>query len=281
MKRKLNVVLHLLVLSVLASGIGFFVKHHSLQKPAKEVNAMNKDPGVSITIVYDNNAHDPRLTTAWGFACVIETEAVTILFDTGGDGNIMLANMEKLGLDPKKIDIVFLSHIHSDHVDGLANFLRQNPSVTVYYPHSFPKEFEDKISSAGAKAVAIDQPQQIADGIYTTGEMGTLIKEQSLVIQTTQGLLIITGCSHPGIVEIIKRAGEIGKAKPHLVLGGFHLKGAGDSQLNKIVDAFKSSGVKKVGPAHCSGNRTRTLFKEAYGSGYIPAGVGTIVSVSE
>lgn len=279
MKRKFNVALHLLALSVLAIVIGIFVEHHSLQEPAGEVSAMNKGP--SITIVYDNNAQDPLLTTDWGFACVIETEGLNILFDTGGDGTILLSNMKKLGLGPKQIDIVFLSHIHSDHVGGLTDFLRQNPNVIVYYPHSFPKEFEDKTSSAGAKAVAIDQPQQIANGIYSTGEMGTSIKEQSLVIKTAKGLLIITGCSHPGIVEIIKRAEDIGKGKPYLVLGGFHLKGANESQLAKVVDAFKSSGVKKVGPAHCSGDRTRALFKKVYGSGYITAGVGTVVDVSE
>jgi len=280
-KRLLNVTLHLLALSALAIVCGVLLKSHALHKPVEEVNVMNKNPGISITIVYDNNAQDSRLTTDWGFACVIKTPARKILFDTGGDGTILLSNMKKLGLDPKKIDIVFLSHIHSDHVGGLTDILRQNPNVIVYYPHSFPKEFKGKISSAGAKAVAIDQPQQIATGIYTTGEMGGPIKEQSLVVQTTQGLLIITGCSHPGIVEIIKRAEEIGKAKPYLVLGGFHLKGANDFQLNVVVDAFKSFGVKKVGSAHCSGDHTRALFKQAYGSGYIPAGVGTVVSVSE
>jgi 7,8-dihydropterin-6-yl-methyl-4-(beta-D-ribofuranosyl)aminobenzene 5'-phosphate synthase len=268
-KRILHLVKYLLAILVLTMAMGFFVELHSLQ-----------NSGVSMTIVYDNNAHDPRLTTAWGFACIIEAKDLTILFDTGGDGTILLNNMKKLNIDPKKIDIVFLSHIHSDHVGGLKDFLRQNSNVTVYYPHSFPKEFGNKVDRAGAKVVGVDEPKQIAPGIYSTGEMGRGIKEQSLLVQTEKDLLIITGCSHPGIVEILERAEEVGKAKPSMVLGGFHLSETSDSQLNKIIDAFKSFGVKKVGPAHCSGNRTRALFKRAYGKDYIDAGVGTVVEAS-
>lgn len=281
MKRKLRVILHLLTVSVLVIMVSVFVKSHSLQKPAEEVNAMAENLKSRITIVYDNNAYDPSLTTAWGFACVIETKGLAILFDTGGDGNILLSNMKKLGLDPKKIDMVFLSHIHSDHVGGLDEFLEQNPNVTIYYPHSFPASFKDRMTAAGAKAVAIDRSQEIAKGIYSTGEMGATIKEHSLVIETPKGLVIITGCAHPGIVEIIERAKEIVKSTPRLVLGGFHLKGANADEVKKVIDMFKKYEVERVGPAHCSGDHTLELFKREFGNNYIPSGVGTIVDISK
>jgi 7,8-dihydropterin-6-yl-methyl-4-(beta-D-ribofuranosyl)aminobenzene 5'-phosphate synthase len=280
-KKGFNIVMHLLAVSVLVVIVGIFVKSHSLQKPVEEVNAMTENLKSRITIVYDNNAYDPNLTTAWGFACVMEAKGHTILFDTGGDGNILLNNMKKLGLDPKKIDIVFLSHVHSDHVGGLDEFLERNPNVTVYFPHSFPASFRDRITALGGRAVAIDKPQEIAAGMHSTGEMGTTIEEHALVVETPEGFIVITGCAHPGIVEIIERAEEIVKSKPRLVLGGFHLKGASADEVKKVMDMFKKYGVERVGPAHCSGDRTRELFKREYGNNYIPAGVGTVIDISK
>ena len=235
---------------------------------------MNSDSGITITIVYDNNAYDPRLTAAWGFSCVIETEAGTVLFDTGGDGTILLHNMEKLGFDPKAIDIVFLSHIHSDHIGGLMDFLKRNPNVAVYYPHSFPKGFGDQIRSAGAKAVGIDKPQQIAPGMYSTGEMGGLIREQSLVIQTGAGLLIITGCSHPGIVEITRRAKEILDDPVYMILGGFHLLRMREVEVGRVIAALRDLGVSKVGPSHCTGDEAIDAFRDAWKGDFVESGCG-------
>ena len=76
-----------------------------------------------LTIVYDNNPSDERLVTAWGFGCYINADNVTILFDTGGDPEILLKNMAELNLDLKSIDVIVLSHIHGDHVGGLFGFL--------------------------------------------------------------------------------------------------------------------------------------------------------------
>ncbi|MFH1875194.1 MAG: MBL fold metallo-hydrolase [Pseudomonadota bacterium] len=239
----------------------------------------NQQSKIKITIVYDNNAYNPELTTAWGFACIIEMPEQTILFDTGEDGRILLENMGKMGITPQKIDMVFLSHIHSDHTGGLIDLLKQNSKISVYYPHSFPEVFEQQITALGAKAKKVDLPQEIAPNIFTTGEMGGLIKEQSLVIKTNKGLLIITGCSHPGIVKIINQAKKITQAKPYLVIGGFHLRDASTVELNAIINDFKLAGVRKVGPAHCSGQQAGALFKKAFGNNYIPAGAGTEINI--
>jgi 7,8-dihydropterin-6-yl-methyl-4-(beta-D-ribofuranosyl)aminobenzene 5'-phosphate synthase len=92
----------------------------------------------TLTVVYDNRSADPRLGTAWGFACLIETSATTILFDTGGDGQLLMDNLTALGIDPQAIDAVVLSHIHSDHTGGLDRLLAANDRLTVYLPRSFP-----------------------------------------------------------------------------------------------------------------------------------------------
>ena len=234
---------------------------------------------VTITIVYDNNEFDKNLKTAWGFSCLIELEDKKILFDTGGDDPTLLGNMKKLKIDPKEFEIIVLSHIHGDHTGGLIGVLEINHDVTVYIPTSFPSSFKDEIKSYGASFVEVSNPIKIFYGVYTTGEMGTWIKEQSLIIKTEKGLIVITGCAHPGIVDIVKRAKEITKGDVYFVTGGFHLGSASDADLTQIVNAFRELGVKKVGPCHCSGDRCRELFEEEYKDDFVEVGVGKIIEI--
>lgn len=116
-----------------------------------------------------------------------------------------------LGIYPKEIDLVVLSHIHGDHVGGLPSFLRKNPEVVVYLPKSFPKGFKDKLKEYEAKIVEVQEPLKICQEVYSTGELGTWIKEHSLIIYTEKGLIVITGCAHPGIVKIVNKAKDLVK----------------------------------------------------------------------
>lgn len=227
-----------------------------------------------ITIIYDNNRYDSRLTTAWGFSCLVKLPRKTILFDTGGDGTILLHNMSKLGINPEETDIVVLSHAHGDHVSGLARFLEHNSKVTVYMPISFPQQIKNEVRIAGAKLEEIDRSRELFDGIFTTGELNGGIKEQSLLLRTQNGLVVITGCAHPGIVNIAKKAREITGEKICLMIGGFHLGGASSSQVKHIADDLLQLGVEKVAPCHCSGEVARRLFSEYFGDDYIDCGVG-------
>lgn len=240
-----------------------------------------QDPALSITIVYDNYSFNPELQTAWGFSCLVEGKEKTILFDTGGDGEILLSNMEKLGIDPEKVDTVVLSHIHGDHIGGLHSFLAAHPKIEIYLPHCFPESFKNSVRVLGAEIVEVKDTFKICEGIFSTGEMGAWIKEQSLVVKTPKGLVIITGCAHPGIVSIIQKTKEIMEDEIYLVLGGFHLAGAEENQLNKIVQEFKEKRVEKVAPCHCSGDLTRKLFQKAYGENFIAAGVGKKIVVED
>jgi len=238
-------------------------------------------PSVTITVVYDNNEYDPELETAWGFSCLIKEEDSTILFDSGGNGKILLSNMNRLKLDPQQVRIVVLSHIHNDHVGGLEAFLEQNSNITVYLPHSFPDAFKNKIKKHGAKIINVNKPLRISQNVYSTGELGTEIKEESLIINTEKGLIIITGCAHPGIIDIVRRAKEIMKTNVYLVMGGFHLKGMSERQIDGIVEEFKKEGVEKVGACHCSGDLARTILEKAYHEDFIRVGVGKIIEIDQ
>lgn len=235
---------------------------------------------VRLTVVYDNNEYDQRLQTGWGFACIVEGFEKTVLFDTGGVGEVLLANMATLGYAPKDVDVVVLSHIHGDHVGGLPRVLEENPDVTVYLPASFPARVKEEVKKYGAAVVEVKGGCEICAGVHSTGEMGTAIAEQALAAKTPRGLLVITGCAHPGIVNVVKRARELYGDGVHLVMGGFHLGGAHDTQLKNIAAAFRKMEVRYVGPCHCSGERAREIFAEEFGKHYLEVGVGKIVEPS-
>jgi 7,8-dihydropterin-6-yl-methyl-4-(beta-D-ribofuranosyl)aminobenzene 5'-phosphate synthase len=233
---------------------------------------------VTITVVYDNNPYDPRLQTAWGFGCLVEIGEKTILFDTGGDGVTLLRNVVTLEIEPTSIDTIVLSHVHADHTGGLTSLFAMGVRPTVYVPRSFPSDFKSRVW-AYAELIEVKQAANIANGIYSTGEMGTGIVEQALVLSMAKGLAVVTGCAHPGISEIVRRAKEIGGDKIYLVLGGFHLGGANEERIKEIIVDFQRLGVRKVAPCHCTGNRAIALFREAYGEGFIQNGVGQVTEM--
>ena len=282
---KILVLIILIVAIGIVLGLTIFPRHEEGKKgqivQAEENTFITAVKNLSITVSYDNNPYKERLTTAWGFSCVIRGTEKTILFDTGGDGSILLTNLEKLDINPKEIDLVVLSHIHGDHVGGLPSFLRKNPEVVVYLPKSFPKGFKDKVKEYGAKVVEVQEPLKICEGVYSTGELGTWIKEQSLIIHTEKGLIVITGCAHPGIVKIVDKAKDFAEDDVLLVMGGFHLGGESRGEIENIVSSIRKLGVSYVGPCHCSGDTARQLFKEEYGENFINVGVGRVITMND
>ena len=244
---------------------------------------------MTITVVHDNNPYKEGLETAWGFSSLVIGAEKTILLDSGGDGSILLGNMEKLAVEPNSIDTVVLSHIHGNHTGGLDSFLEKNSDVTTYLPKSFPKKFKDNVLSSRSKIVEVEQSLKICENIYSTGRLGRLIKEQSLIVRTDKGLIVITGCAHPGIVKIVNTAKDLMRApalrEPKddilLVMGGFHLEWATKGKIEKTISAFKQMGVRYVGPCHCSGDKARSLFEKHFGNGYINVGAGKVVTTGD
>jgi len=236
---------------------------------------------LNLTVVYDNNPYDNRLDTRWGFSCYIQGTEKTILFDVGGEGSVLLSNMEKLKIAPKEVNAVVLSHVHYDHIGGLSYFLKRNQDVTVYMPQSLPRSVKDTVRLAEARLVDVHKPIKICKDVYSTGELGSFIKEQSLIIKTTKGLIVITGCAHPGVVNIVKSAKEMLKSNVYLVLGGFHLCWMSLSRVKKIVNGAKKEGVKKVAPCHCSGDIARQQFEKVYGKDFILVGAGKTITIKD
>ena len=175
---------------------------------------------MKITILYDNNAL-PGFESGWGFSCLVEN-GQRILFDTGDDGRKLIHNFEQANIDPKSVDKVVLSHNHWDHVDGLEGFQKFNCEAEVVHPSDF------------------SEPTEISPGVYTTGALGLLPKEQSLVAETEKGNIVITGCAHPGLEKILRVAGTLGRI--YGVLGGFH----GFSEFEKL------EGIQLIAPCHCT-----------------------------
>jgi len=240
---------------------------------ATTVTPQEEGQRVAFTVVYDNNPYDPGLRSAWGFACWVETPRGTLLFDTGGDGPTLLGNMARLGLDPRRVDAVVLSHIHGDHTGGLAALLDTGVRPTVYVPAAFPAPYRDSLRLRTI-LVEVTAALQVLPGVYTTGEVGSTIVEQALAVRTAKGLVVITGCAHPGIVEMVRQSRRVAGDDVALVLGGFHLGGASRSQIAALVTDLQRLNVRRVAPCHCTGDQGRRMLAAAFGAGFSPAGVG-------
>ena len=211
---------------------------------------------MKITIVYDNKTWREGLRADRGFACVVEAHGKNILFDTGANGSILLNNMKKLNIEPNAIDEIFISHDHWDHIGGVKSFFSLQP-VKVYVP-SLCKEL------AGVdKVIRIKEPVEIYDNIYSTGELNCL--EQSLIVKTEGGLVVIVGCAHPGIHGILNAASHFGK--PLALIGGFH----GFSKFDLIND------LELVCPGHCTTHISE--IKALYPDKYVISGVGEIIEI--
>lgn len=227
----------------------------------------------SLAVVYDNVAFDPRLQTEWGFACWVQCGETVVLFDTGGEGSVLLRNMSALGLDPEDIDVIVLSHLHDDHTGGVQALLDAGARPAVYVPFTFPTQYKNELRER-VTVHEVNEPQQILPGVYTTGKLGLNIPEQGLIVRTCEGTVLLTGCAHPGIVEMVRRAREVVQDDIYLVLGGFHLGGASAASVQDICAAFRELGVQNVAPSHCTGDQATGIFASEFGENCLTAGVG-------
>jgi 7,8-dihydropterin-6-yl-methyl-4-(beta-D-ribofuranosyl)aminobenzene 5'-phosphate synthase len=234
-----------------------------------------------ITVVYDNYQYQQGLTPDWGFSCLIEGCEKTILFDTGDNGSILLENMDKLGVNYEDIDIIVISHNHGDHTGGLFRVLERTHNVTVYISGFYSDTFTFAAKEKGAEVVEVSDSIEICKNVYSTGALGGGIIEQSLIIETEKGLIIITGCAHPGVVHIVETSKELVSGDVLLVMGGFHLRDKDSSYLESIISQFKDLGVIYAGPCHCSGDLTRELFGREYDEYYIEIGVGRVITLDD
>ena len=214
-----------------------------------------------ITLVYDNTTRRKELKADWGFSCFIEFQDLNILFDTGTKSAILFANMEKLGVDFTKADIIFISHKHGDHLGGLYDVLKKNKKAKIYLP------FEDFKSQDKDRAYTLTEPTRLDENIITSGllecdERKGLV-EQSLFFETEKGLVIIAGCSHPSVRKILNRSKEFGR--PFALIGGLH----GFNEFELLED------LELVCPTHCTKHIDE--IKKRYPNKYVKGGVGGVI----
>lgn len=237
---------------------------------------INSDTGneVTFTIIYDNTSAEPDYEADWGFSCLIEGKEKTILFDTGTKPKIFRDNLKKLNIDLSKVDLVVISHNHGDHTGGIPVVLEKRKDLPIYVPASIEKDFLSAYPVCKGLSIGVSESIELCDGAVLTGEMGDQIKEHSLIIDTPKGLVVVCGCSHQGITNILDRTKELSDKKIHLVFGGFHLMRHSDKEVSSIINHFKESGVEYCGATHCTGERAIEQFAEAYGDHFVKMGAG-------
>jgi len=213
---------------------------------------------MKITIIYDNETYKQGLQADWGFSCLVEIENTPrILLDTGTNGAILLSNMEKLKIDPASIQDVVISHAHFDHVGGLAAFLNVNSDVSIYVPASIGRVNSEK------GVISVSGPMEIYENVFSTGELDNI--EQSMAIKTDDGIVLIVGCSHPGMAHILAAASQFGEV--YAVVGGLH----GFSEY----DLFKD--LKLICPTHCTQHKRE--IKALYPDQYVEGGAGQVIII--
>jgi 7,8-dihydropterin-6-yl-methyl-4-(beta-D-ribofuranosyl)aminobenzene 5'-phosphate synthase len=232
-----------------------------------------------ITVLFNNVPYQTGLTPGWGFSCLIEGADRTILFDTGGDGAVLLANMRRMGLSPKSVEVIVLSHIHADHTGGLDGFLAEHAGLEVWLPADFPAAFHRSIAERGARVKPVRQGGRLFGKVWSTGELGDGTIEQALILDTPKGLVVVTGCAHPGIDRIAGTAVRLTGKRIHLLMGGFHLGGTPQAKIRDIIARLQALGVEKVAPSHCTGDAAIALFRAAWGKDFVEGGLGAVIEV--
>ena len=265
-----------------------------------------------ITVLVDAFSDRPDLKKDWGYSALVEYAGRRILFDTGNDSELFRFNVETSGVDLSKLDAVVISHRHGDHTDGLRYLLSINPDVAIYVPDDeyfggiTPLRFFEKSVPAlplnmryfdgtipdplphgspwkHAKLQRVTGTYEIFPGIrvvrnISAGPNFTETPELSLVIDSPTGQVLLVGCSHPGIEQILQSVS--GADSVRLVMGGLHWLTLPDTEVKRLVDQLVNKwGVQSIAPGHCTGELGFSVLSQVFGNRYHYAGLGTIIEL--
>jgi 7,8-dihydropterin-6-yl-methyl-4-(beta-D-ribofuranosyl)aminobenzene 5'-phosphate synthase len=279
---KTKYILILLVISTF--HFNAFGQDYRFLKDPGQLAAVSSVPGiespVTIRVVYDNYIKVEGLKADWGYSIVIEGLDKNILFDTGANPDIFELNFRKMNIEAKKIDYLIFSHEHADHTEGVSSFAKLTKNIPVIIPFSFSDSFKKKMVGFGLEPLLVKEPAKICNNLYTSGEFSGPIPEQALVLNTKQGLVVMTGCSHPGLIDMLKEIKSAFNKNIYMVFGGFHLLEKSDNDMKNIIEELKSLGVVKCGATHCTGEAQTKMIKEAFGPNFIELGVGNTIIIN-
>ena len=267
-----------------------------------------------VTILYDAFGNTENLKKDWGFSVLIEYAGKKILFDTGNNAKIFADNARAMHVDLKDLDFVVISHRHGDHTSGLNYLLKVNPKVKIYAPAepfgvfgstlpkglyktvdtlpnnmryfngAEPEAFASGSPWAEANFVLVDSPTEVAPGIFliptVSNVKGTLeLRELTLAINTPHGLVLVVGCSHPGVEEILSAASAI-NSHVHMLLGGLHLVKTPDTEIERLASALHDKWkIDRIAPGHCTGEPAFAKLKQVFGDSYLYAGAGSRLDI--
>jgi 7,8-dihydropterin-6-yl-methyl-4-(beta-D-ribofuranosyl)aminobenzene 5'-phosphate synthase len=176
-----------------------------------------------------------------------------------------------------EIDALVFSHDHGDHTGGMDALFGTGVRPPTYLLGAFSAELHDRVAAV-TDAIDTEPGDEILAGIFTTGRVGTEIPEQGLAIPTADGLVVITGCAHPGVVAMVERVLELSDEPVHLVFGGFHLFRSSPEQVSETVSTVRSMGIEKVGATHCTGDDAIAAFASEFGEDFVRLGVGRVLT---
>jgi len=267
-----------------------------------------------VTILYDAFGKPSGMKKDWGYSALVEYGGKRILFDTGNNAEIFAQNVKVSGVDLKKLDFAVISHRHGDHTGGMNYLLTVNPQVKIFAPKegfgvfgaSMPGTFYRQDASLpdymryyngkppqtmtfgtpwpSANFVLIDGVMEAAPGVSVIATVsqtpGTLeLRELSLAIETPKGLILVVGCSHPGIERIVEASTVLDK-HVYAIVGGLHLVTTPDSEIARVVTALHDKWkVDRVALGHCTGEPAFAAFQRAFGSQYNYAGLGSVIEL--
>lgn len=230
---------------------------------------------IKITTVYDNNLDQSELQDDWGFSCVAEHPNGNIIFDTGAKPAILENNLKKLHIDPQSIKYLIISHKHWDHKGGALWLLEQNPNIIVYMPKTWSSSLEKSLPINKKNIHSIKEHCPINDTFHLILSKNLWINELALGIKTSNGIIAITGCSHTGILKIVKNMHFVTKEKIHALFGGFHLMRSSKSRIKNNVTGLKDENINFIAPCHCTGDIALSLFKEEFNNKFLKNGIGS------
>ena len=268
---------------------------------------------VKVSVLVDNCVWKAQLRGEHGLALLLETPESKVLFDTGQSSEVLMHNAEMMGIDLRQVESVVLSHGHYDHTGGLVAVAGMIGSPRLYaHPQAFGEKYSkhgDNLRAIGcpvrpeeldAKFISVEQPTEVAPGVVATGEIvrstdfeqipphflqrsgetwiqDLLWDDQALVVRTARGLLVLLGCAHSGVVNILEHLRKRGYKEPiQAMIGGMHLQAADPSHLQQTMHALDKFGVGVVVPLHCTGFRAAAYLARHLGDRYRLGGVGSV-----